>query len=249
MTKTVASIHFEERRLVRPLYGGNFYAPAVPKGDKPFLLTVNDHYQPEKQPYIVGGRVFRNIIIGDEIAVDIIQHWTAGTLGMTGDVHPGIWVVRDVITLTEKDANGNDTGIAIKDAYGVVQSRPATEEEKATMWAQDLAENIAAQARWGEFNIQQADAYAKDENSKMRLLIGPTMKAAAKYYGRDREWLEELKDGDTKTCPFCVKSIDRRVIKCPHCSEIVDRAAYDKINVKSPLAPPLSPADKKQQVA
>lgn len=243
MTKTIASIHFEERRLVRSLFSGNFYAPAVPKGDKPFLLEVRDHYQPEKQPHIVGGRIFRNMITGEEIARDIIQHWTAGVLGMTGDVHPGIWVVRDVITLLD------ETGTPIKDVYGAVQSRPATEEEKAAMWAEDLAENVAAQARWGEFNIQQADAYAKDENSKMRLLIGPTMRAAAKYYGRDREWLEELKDNDSKTCAFCIKSIDRRVVVCPHCQNVVDRAAYDKLTSKAPLPPPFSPSEKKQQVA
>jgi ribosomal protein L37AE/L43A len=75
------------------------------------------------------------------------------------------------------------------------------------------------------------------------------MKASAKYYGRDREWLEELKDGDTKSCQFCFKSIDRRVVKCPECGEIVDRAAYEKLTAKPPIPPPLNPSEKKQQAA
>lgn len=240
MTKTIASLYFEERRLTRPLYGGNFYAPAVPKGAKPFLLEVRDHRQPEKQPHIVGGHIIPRTITGEEIAADIVLHWTSGALGMKGDVRPGIWVVRD--TITQVDENG----VPIKDVFGAVQYRPATDEEKAAMWAEDVAENTACQARWGEFKIAVGDSYAKDENSKMRLLIDPTMKAAAKYYGRDREWLDELKDGDTKTCQFCFKAIDARVLTCPNCREVVDRKGYDAATAKPPVPPPLNPGGKQQ---
>lgn len=240
MTKTVATIYYESRNLTRSLYGGNFHVPAVAKGGKPFLLEVRDHNQPEKQPHIVGGRIVPRTITGEEIAADIIQHWTTGVLGMTGDVRPGIWVVRDTIPMLE------DNGTPIRDVYGIVQSRPATEAEKAAMWAEDLAENVACQARWGDFNILQGEVYATDTNTKMRLLINPTMKASATYYGREVEWSDELKHDDRKLCQFCGKSIARGIVKCQFCHEIVDRAAYDKLTAKPSVAPPLNPNEKKQ---
>ncbi len=230
MTKTVASIYYEERRAERTLYGGNYHMPAVPRGAKPALLQVTDKTQLERMPHIVGGGLIPRHIAGEEIANDIVKHWTEGVLGMTGNVGPGIWIVRDVIPILDEN------GIPVMDALKIVQTRPATEAEKAAMWAEDLAEAVAKQARWGEYNIQQGDALANDQNTKMRLLIGPTMKASCKYYGREREWMDELKDGDVKSCVFCFKSVDRRVLVCPHCQNVVDRAAYDKLTAK-PLAP------------
>lgn len=223
-TTKVATIYYEERYLSRPLFCGNFHAPAVPKGDKPFILEVRDHIQPERMPHIVGGRRIPVTIHGEEIARDIIQHWTTGVLGMTGDVHPGIWVVRETITLRD------DSGTPVKDVYGAVQSRPATDEEKTAMWAEDLSENKAAQTRWAEFNIQQGDVLASDSNTKMRLMIGPTMKLSVKYQGRERDWCEEMKDDDVKACKFCFKSIDSRVVVCPECKNVVDPQRYAELN-------------------
>lgn len=240
MTKTVAFMYYEARNLTRSLYGGNFHAPAVAKGEKPFLLEVRDHVQPEKQPHIVGGRIVPRTITGEEIALDIIQHWTAGVLGMTGDVRPGIWVVRDTIPMLD------DNGTPLRDVYGIVQTRPATEAEKAAMWAEDLAENTGCQARWGDYNILQGDVYHGDSNTKMRLLINPTMKASARYYGREREWLDEVKDDDVRTCVFCGKSTDTRFPVCQNCDRVIDKAKFDALNAKAPMTPPLNPSEKKQ---
>ncbi len=233
MTKTVASIHFEPRSIERSIYNGHFETPAVARGAKPFLLEVRDHIQLERLPYIVGGGQFPRQIFGEHIAADLITHWTSGALGMTGDCHPGFWIVRDTLPVLD------ETGTPIKDAFGVVQTRPATAEEKSAMWDEDLARETAAQARWGDLLIQEGDVLAGDENPQMRRLISHSMRTAAKYYGRDREWLMELKDSDAKTCPFCFKSIDARVVKCPHCSEIVDQAAYARLTAKPPLPPPV----------
>lgn len=243
MTKRIATVYFEKRHLERAIYGGVFDVPAVARGEKPFILEVRDHVQREQLPHILGGGQMPRQIAGEHIAADIIQHWTTGVLGMTGNVRPGIWIVRDVITLADEN------GIPLKDQFGVVQTRPATEEEKAAMWAEDLAENLACQARWGDFNIQKGDALWNDQNQEKRILINPTMKAAAPYYKREVEWTGELKQDDRKSCQFCGRSIARTVVKCQFCHEIVDRAAYDKLNAKPAVAPPLDPGQKKQQAA
>ncbi len=243
MTKQLATIDFQEHSAVRSLYGGNFYIPAVPKGAKPFLLTLQDHVQMEKLPHIIGGGRMPVTIFGEHIGIDLIAHWTMGVLGMTGDCGPGIWVVRDTIQLM------NDDGIPVADAFGVVQTRPATDEEKKAMWDEDYAAAVARQAKWGEFLIQQGDIYAADPNPKMRLLIGPAMKAAAKYYGREREWLDELKDDDTRLCPFCFKATNPLAPVCQKCDRVIDQAKYDALTKKPAMPPPLNPGEKKQVAA
>lgn len=233
MTKYVASIHFEPRSIERSIYNGSFHAPAVPRGAKPFLLEVRDHIQLERLPYIVGGGQFPRQIFGEHIAADLITHWTSGALGMTGDCHPGFWIVRDSLPVLD------ETGTPVKDAFGVVQTRPVTAEEKAAMWDEDLARETAAQKKWGALLVQKGDVLASDENAQMRILISDSMRAAALYYEWDREWLEELKDNNAKSCPFCFKSIDVRVVVCPHCTNTVDQAAYARLTAKPPMPPPV----------
>ncbi len=233
MTKQVASLYFQSCHLERTLYGGVFDAPAVAKNDKPFLITVRDHMQLEKLPHIVGGGQFPRTILGENIAADIVKHWSEGALGMTPECRPGVWTVRDVIVIAD------ETGTPLKDAFGAVQTRPATPEEKEAMWQADLAENTMAQNRWADYLIGQGDVLDGDPNPAMKLLISKLMIAACKYRGRDRGWLQELKDFDAKTCPFCLKSLDVRAVVCQYCSNVVDQAAYAKLTSKPPLPPPV----------
>jgi hypothetical protein len=233
MTRTVCSIYFEPRHLERPLYGGVFDAPAVPKNAKPFLLEVRDHNQLEKLPHIVGGGQFPRTILGEHIALDIVKHWSEGALGMTPECRPGVWIVRDVIVIADEN------GTPLKDAFNAVQTRPATPEEKDAMWQADLAENTMAQNRWADYLIGQGDTLDSDPNLAMKLNISNLMRSACKYRGRDRGWLQELKDGDAKTCPFCLKSLDIRAIVCQHCHNVVDQAGYAKLTSKPPLPPPV----------
>ncbi len=245
MTRTVASIYFEARHLERTLYGGVFDAPAVPKGGKPFLLEVRDHNQLERLPYIVGGGQFPRTISGQSIAEDIRKHWSEGALGMTPECRPGIWVVRDVIVIAD------ETGTPLKDAFGAVQTRPATPEEKEAMWQADLAENSMAQARWADHLIGQADTLDADPNPAMKLLISNLMRNACKYRGRERGWLQELKDADSKTCQFCYKSLDIRASVCQYCGRVVDQAAHDKeaAKMKPTLPPPTIPGKQQNHAA
>lgn len=243
MTKQVATIYFEPRDLERPLYGGSFHAPAVGRNEKPFLVEVRDHNQLERLPHIVGGGIFPRTIIGEHIAKDIVQHWATGALGMTGDCHPGVWTVRDTITLQDVD------GHPMRDAAGQVLTRPATEEEKSAMWAEDLAENTKAQNKWADLLIGQGDTLANDPNPSMKLLISDQSRAACRYRGRDRAWEQELLDSDAKSCPFCLKSLDIRAVVCQYCSNVVDQAAYAKLTAKAALSPPVQSPGKQNHAA
>lgn len=238
MTKTIASLYWEACHAERTLYGGNFHLPPVKRGDKPALLTVSDHVQLEKLPYLMGGGQKPVTIFGEEIAADIVTQWASNALGMTPECGPGIWVVRDTIPLTHPD------GTLMIDAAKRAQFRQATEEEREAMWQEDLQNAVARQAKWGEFLIQQGDIYASDPAGKQVILITGVHRRAAIHYGREREWLHELKDGDRKYCQFCQKPIGTLVVKCPHCSEVVDRKRYDELTGKAPIAPPLKPAGK-----
>src|ERR1035437_3370539 len=104
MTTKVASIYFMPCRLERPLYGGLFTIPAVPKSTQPAILEVRDHTQWEKQPHILGGQKKPTTICGEQVAHDIVQHWTMGALGQTVDCGRGIWKVRK--TLPDLNPNG-----------------------------------------------------------------------------------------------------------------------------------------------
>jgi hypothetical protein len=229
-------VYFEPRHLERTLYGGVFDAPAVAKGAPPFLLTVRDHNQLERLPHIVGGGQFPRTILGEHIAADIVQHWSQGALGMTPDSHPGVWVVRDVVVIYD------ETGTPLKDVFGAVQTRPATQEEKDAMWQEDLAANTAAQNRWADYLIGQGDVLDGDPNPAMKLLISHLMRSACKYRSRDRGWLQELKDSDAKTCVFCLKSLDARAVVCEHCHNVVDREAYDRLTAASKPSGPNTPS-------
>jgi hypothetical protein len=218
MHKFVASIFFEELRVERPLYGGDFRLPAVPRGDPPALLLVRDHTQMEPQPVISGGRSVPRLILGEHIAHDVYEHMATMGLGMSVDCGPGVWVVRD--SVPEKRPDGS---LVIR-ADGKFETRLPTDQEKQVMFDEDLAFAISRQQRYGDYLISQGDAYM--QTPKERILITKRMKAAAKYFSREREWLEDLKDGDLKLCPYCVKSIDVRAVKCPSCGEIVDPARH-----------------------
>jgi hypothetical protein len=245
MTKSIASIDFIAHHAERPKYGGIFDIPAVPKGAKPFLLAVPDHTEMEKQPHIVGGHQIPRQILGEEIAACVVNEWAANGLGMSPECGPGIWVVRDTIPLT------NEHGELQVDPFTKrALHRPATDEEKAAMWAEDLAFNIARQERWGEYLIGQGDVLDADPNKKMAILISPAMRAAATYYGRSVKWLDrKIRANDRKQCPFCLTDIPSAMVKCSSCGEVVDRQRYAELTGKAPMTPPLKPTGNKEQPA
>jgi hypothetical protein len=223
MQKQIASIYFAEVKTDRALYGGHYRIPAVAKGGTPEFITVKDEIQRSQEPSPDGKSKYtrRDLIDGRHIAVDIVREWTQETPGMTPQCRPGIWVVRDEMPLLNPD------GTPQFDADHNAQWRPATTEEKEQMFQEDLASNRNADANWAEFLIQQGDFLDGQEPSH-RKFIGPLAKQAARHWGREREWLEELRDSDIKKCPYCSKSIAKVAVKCS-CGEIVDLEGYARL--------------------
>jgi hypothetical protein len=240
MTKTISSIYFIPCHAERHKYAGIFDVPAVPKGEKPFLLTVTDHVEMEQQPHIVGGHQIPRQILGEEIAACVVKEWAENGLGMSPECGPGIWVVRDTIPLT------NELGVLqIDPLTGRARNRMATDAERAAMWAEDLAFNIARQERWGEYLIGQGDILDADPNKKMAILISPAMRAAAQYYGRAVKWLDrKIKHDDRRQCPFCLESIATATVICTHCKQVVDQKRYAELTKGAPIPPPLKPTGK-----
>ena len=215
MRKTIASIYPLEQTAERPLYQGFYHLPAVKKGEPPFLLPVNDKVQIERELYIAGHGEKRTSVPGEEIAPDILREWTTGAPGMSPFCGPGIWMVRDEVV--EDGAR-----------------RAATEQEKARMFAEDHEAAKQRQAAWLEYQIVEGDRLGDDP--KTRKAVTPLMKLSARYMGRERKWLEEMRDSDVRACPFCTKHIPAGAIKCPECGEIVDFEAYARLQAKKQSA-------------
>jgi hypothetical protein len=232
MTKTIASIYFEPLSADRPLYNGYFRAPAVKKGDAPFLLQVKDHIQLESQPWFKGTFNGRQIqtpetIDGRQITVDLLKHWADDNPDFTPDCGPGVWLVRELVPAD--DENG-----PVLDANKQQVMREATAEEKKRMFAEDLETAKQRQYALIEKWIQKGDIMAEDP--KRVMLIPAFFKDACRYAGRDRKWLHDLRDGDIKTCVFCTKTISSATVKCPHCNEVVDRKRYEELKKQTVAA-------------
>ena len=105
----------------------------------------------------------------------------------------------------------------------------------------------AVQAAWAEWLILTGDQ--KHADPKTRGEITPLMRDACRYMGREREWLQELKDAEIKVCPYCTKTIRADAIVCEHCHNVVDVDRYaamkakldSALSAKAPAAVPLPP--------
>ena len=227
MSKKIASIYFSEVEARRPLYGGYFKLPVVAKGEKPFILTIHDTVQRSQDPSPDGRTKITNRypVTAREIAEDIMREWTRETVGMTPDCCPGIWIVRDEAPVTN---DGSDpklpTGTPKFDADGNPLWRAVTKEEADANMEEDTEAARIRNANWGDYLIRQGDVLAEDP--KQWVLISKLMRTACRYYGRERDWLQELKDSDIKHCWSCTKTIPIQAAKCPNCHEIVDMERY-----------------------
>ncbi len=241
----IASLYFMPTSMRRPLYGGVYDIPAVPKGSPPIVYEIVDAIQPEKQPHILGGGRIPITIHARDIATDYVKANSRNGLGMSEDCGPAIWIVRDSIPMLNPD------GTPLLDVEKRAQYRPATEEEKAQMWAEDMATQTARQDRWCDWLISQGDILDADPEQKQRVWITPTMRVGAKYAGREGGWVDRsaARADANKICQFCDKSTSARAPVCQHCNRVIDQSAYDKLIAKPSMPPPLEPAAKKQPAA
>ena len=239
MTVSIASLYFMPTSLRRPLYGGVYDIPAVSKGSPHAFLNIIDAIQPEKQPFILGGGRIPITIHARDIATDYVKSNARNGLGMSEDCGPAIWIVRDSVPMLNPD------GTPLLDVEKRAQYRPATEEEKSQMWAEDMATQTARQDRWCDWLISQGDILDADPEQKQRVWITPTMRVGAKYAGREGGWVDRsaARADANKMCQFCTKSIPTASVVCQFCQNVVDRAKYDVLTAKPAMAPPLKNKD------
>ena len=227
MIAHVASLHYAPVEAQRALYGGYYAIPAVARDARePVILEVTDKIQKWQGSYTEGGGVrraqHRDTIFGESIAMDIVKHWTQDGVGMTPECHPAIWVVREHLPLL------NDNGSPVMDE-GTERPmwRPATAEEKAAMWAEDLAANKAAGYAYAEYLYRTYDA-KYEEDPRLLPFFPEVAKLACKAYNFDALWARPAAEvvANEKPCPFCAKRIVKTVIVCPNCHQVVDHERY-----------------------
>lgn len=227
----VASIYFAPVKAER-IYGGPYELPAVPLGSEPALLTIEDKVQVEEGPYQLGhgGRRAKNrhLVTGESIARDIVSEWTQNGLGMTPQCRPGIWVVRDRIPLVASD------GTVATDADGLASWRPATEDEKLSMWMEDLQMARMADRAYADLLFLNANATAQDP--RLIPFIPRNARLAARHYGLNAEWLRENAALNVRPCPYCTQIISASAIKCPKCSEVVNVEQYVALEAQKAVA-------------
>lgn len=243
-TCKIASIFFAPVIAERATFGhGPYSIAAVPLGAAPAMLTVTDKLQIEEGPYRYGQRGKREkrqyLITGEAIAHDLVGEWTLNGVGMNPQCHPGIWVVRDRFPITDEN------GVAQMDGENRALWRPATPEEQAAMWAEDLVNARGADRTYALDLFAKANAMAED--ARQIPFIAPNAKLAARQYGLDADWLREGASLDVKSCPMCTKMIAKRAIVCPQCHEVVDLYAYAAREVVKQAA--VKSARQNQQVA
>lgn len=230
----VASIYFAPVKAERIYAAGPYELPAVPSGAEPVLLPVSDRLQVEEGPVslssISGRRSKRqHLVLGETIARDIVGEWTEHGVGMTPQCRPGIWVVRDRVPILNEE-----TGVPAIDANGVALWRPATEEERAEMWLEDLTAARMADQTYASALFMTANAMA--ENPRLIPLIPKNAKLAAKQYGMTAEWLKENAALNVRPCPYCTQIIPGAAIKCPKCTEVVNVEAFVALEAQKQLA-------------
>jgi len=226
--KRIASVHFAAVSLERPTYAGLYKIPAVARDAAPYILNIGDKVQIWQTVATMGKQIRRETILAREIALDCIRMWTQNVLGASPQCHPGIWIVRDEIAVMyeDKDADGNPIWKPRLDADNKQIFRPATDEEQKQMFDEDHQDALVCDANYAELLVGQADEWFASSNTKDRRFIGDLHKAAAKAYGREREWLRSFAQSDLKACPVCKTMNPRDAMKCQKCAEIIDAAAY-----------------------
>lgn len=228
----IASIYFAPVRAER-IFGGPYEIPAVPLGSDPVILEITDRIQIEQGPYTLSADNSkrsrrRHIVSSDAIARDLVNEWAYSGVGMTPQVRPGIWVVREQIPVLLKD------GTQQMDADGIALWEPAGVVDRTNMFEEDLEASRSADRAYANMLFIHANGMAEDP--RLIPFIPLNCRRAAKHYGLDAEWLKEDAALNVKPCPYCTKIIPAKAIKCPKCTEIVDIEAYAVLELQRQAA-------------
>jgi hypothetical protein len=240
----VAAIHCFPVHAARRYRGKAYEIPAVGLGADPFILSTHDLFEHDEGPTVPGTnkrQKLQYLVTGEEIARCIVGEWTGTnviSLGMNPERHPGIWVVRDRIPVTEKKQmivdgeNFTAEERMVLDAGGSQVFRPATPKEAQDMWDEDLilarsADRAYAEWCWNEGN-RIYHAWQNGSKEPVPREMPPLYKAAARQYGLDAEWLTEAKAHNSVPCKHCERIITRTAMICQYCNEPNDLQKWAK---------------------
>ncbi len=226
----IASVHFMPLDKAR-VYYGTYRIAACPLGAEPKMLKIDRITQRDWGSILPGTskrQEHRWTVEPGEIARDLVGEWSGVTLiglGMDPSRHPGVWVVRDQIPLTEtkkREVGGEQLSYEdmVKDAQGQMIYRDATTEEFNSMWAEDLQHNREADRRYAEWCWNEGNRISQD--NKYNQLIPNSYRQAASHYGLDASWLKQAAAIDSKVCPACGRLGSKHTFVCGYCQQPTD---------------------------
>ncbi len=104
-----------------------------------------------------------------------------------------------------------------EEAYPGLFWVPGKLEKEAikTLHHKELAEARAAQDAWCNILVRAADDSWRIHHRNSA--VSDVQRAAARYLGARREWLEEIRMENTTECQFCTSVISARATVCPVC--------------------------------
>jgi hypothetical protein len=248
----IASIHWFSLTARRRYRGKAYDIQSVDLNAEPRILITNDLFEHDEGAHIPGTnqrQKYQNLVKGEEIARCLVGEWTGTTVvgvGMNPQRHPGVWVVRDRLPVSEvtmKHVGGEDLTAEEKmvvDAAGNQVFRPASQEELREMWEEDLlharmSDRAYAEWCWNEGNrIYQAWQHGSKEPVPREM--PPLYKAAARHYGLDAEWLKEAASTAMKQCDHCDNMIRKDAMICGKCLEPNDLKKWAKWKIEKEAA-------------
>lgn len=198
--RVIASIWPIALRADRPLYGGLFKIPAVPMGADPELLFVEHHQEILEVP--VTHKKVSQTITSAEIAHCIWNQWSGNGLFMDTESGPGVWILKLPGDRLPDVDNPGEVAMAVQ--YGLPEAK-------------------ARQRLYADRKVKHADEMYRD--TKTSKAIDDTTKLLCKYYGYERDWLNDLKDHDVAVCPICKKVNEGGALKCQNCHATLDAYA------------------------
>lgn len=204
MSCTIVSLApYPLREKKSTVYPQVFRMNAAKRDDFEILVIGDNHIS---YTYIDEKRgSFKNSISSKELASAIVFDHVQAMICIDAGCKPGLFWIEDDLS-------------------------KMTKEEIKKKYAEEFDKNLKMQIAWMHRLVKTADDEWK-KNGQHKFITS-LQRLACDYLGLNREWNVAIDDQLQKECQFCTKYISARAVKCPHCNEIVDFAAYEKLTSK-----------------
>jgi hypothetical protein len=213
----------------RPLFAWKklYQIDAVPKGEAPKLLVIEDNVQYERrlseQPPIP------TTIQAHEIAADFVLHTSLQGPYETAETGPPVWICRDEKEVIEPDPFRED-GPPVKRITFQYRDHPTPEE---------IAWNREKFARYCREVVREADQWHLRRSNGDHTVPRHTQRQydAANYLMLKKEWLSEFEPEALKSCPYCTVTVPSAALICPNCKEKLNPERYAEMRKEKPGMP------------